>query len=250
MLSHVTFTGWDRHTDPAELAAFCNDYPQERIEIAVLYSANQDDADRYPQASQAAEILRVAKASGQRSAVHVCGRAARQMLGSARVSDGSAMVDVPAAALISLADRVQINVPEDWAFSSQSNRFAFIASQALGRPVILQSRDVAGWPDVEHFGPGVSRMVPFLFDRSAGTGVEMTGWPDPPPGRLVGYAGGIGPDNAAELLSRLYEHPGARVWIDMESRIRERDSSVEASRVSVVKCSRVMNSVMCYFGAP
>jgi hypothetical protein len=161
--------------------------------------------------------------------------------------------------MINLADRVQLNVPEEFWQDDGPMRYrsAATAARALGRPVILQIRDLERWPEVEHFWPGASRMVPFLFDRSAGAGVEMLGYPNPPLGRLVGYAGGIGPDNASELVGKLNEHPGARVWIDMESRIRERfsmakpriDEPPPATYVSITKCSRVMSAVGRYFGA-
>ena len=106
MLNHVTFTGWDRHTNPHELAELCGDHEQEVIEIAVLYSdsRSQDDADRYPQLGTAVEILRIARASGQRAAVHLCGQAARAFLENPSESN--------AAPLIALANRVQVNVPE------------------------------------------------------------------------------------------------------------------------------------------
>jgi len=258
MLSHVTFTGWDRHTDLDELGEFCGDHEQGRVEIAVLYSAKQDDADRYPEVEQAVEILRVAKASGQRSAVHICGRAAREMLASARYDDGAKRVEVWAPALLALADRVQINVAEDFWSDPGPDRYraAFIASEALQRPVIIQSRDISGWPDAEHFGPGASRMVPFLFDRSAGTGERSLVWPAPVPGRIVGYAGGIGPDNASELCSWLAETAGARWWLDMETRIRQPFDNAERrpdepptpTYVSVSKCRQVMSAVERWFG--
>ena len=253
MLSHVTFTGWDRHTDLAELANFLENCPQGRVEIAVLYSATRSAAneDRYPNVGKAAEILRTAKAAGQRTALHLCGSAARELLASASdLPYTHALLPFGLGHVLNLADRVQINV--DAGFWTKVGgvadyRQAYTTSRSLGRPVILQTRDLSAWPDVEHFAAGASRMMPFLFDRSAGAGVEMTGWPDPPPGRLVGYAGGLGPDNAAELLSRLAAHPGSRVWIDMETRIRERPSNVEASYVSITKCRRVMNSLIVYF---
>lgn len=255
MLSHVTFTGWDRHTDLEELATFLEDSPQDRIEIAVLHSTSRsrDDDDRYPNVDKAMAILRTAKAAGQRTAVHLCGRIARAFL-----SYPDAIVKI--GPLIQLADRVQINVAEDfWATSSpEKYRAACITAQAISRPVIIQSRDLAGWPDVEHFWPGASRMVPFLFDRSAGAGVESLAWPVPSPGRLVGYAGGLGPVNVAELCSCLAETAGARVWLDMETRIREPFQVQQSLQLdhdppaptflSIAKCRQVMRAVDYYFG--
>ena len=41
MLDRVTFTGWDRHTDLTELQTFLEDMPQQRVEIAVLFSTSR-----------------------------------------------------------------------------------------------------------------------------------------------------------------------------------------------------------------
>ena len=116
--------------------------------------------------------------------------------------------------------------------------------RAIGRPIILQSRAIEGWPEVEHFAPDTPRMMPFLFDRSAGAGVEPSGWPVPVSGRLVGYAGGLGPDNVSELCSWLAEVQGARWWLDMETRIREEFDNADTGPgdpplvtfVSIEKC--------------
>lgn len=254
-LSHVTFTGWDRHTDLVELQAFLEDIPQERVEIAVLFSNTRsiNDDDRYPDPAKAVEILRTAKGAGQRTAVHICGSAAIDMLTSAgRLSAGSetraVVLPRTSGSILQLADRVQLNVDDGaWGEGQEKYAHAYDIALALGRPVIVQTRDIGSWPNVRHFAPRAERMVSFLFDRSAGAGVEMIGYPDPPPGRLVGYAGGIGPDNAAALVAKLAAHPGARFWIDMESRIREpfkfRAGDPAPSFVSISKCSRVMAAV-------
>ena len=260
MLSHVTFTGWDRHTDLHDLAEFLDACPQERVEIAVLHSASKDDDDRYPLAKQAEEILRTAKASGQRTALHLCGRAARNMLDSAvgHGEDASRIVVSYAVAdLLHLADRVQVNVPEDfWPKGSGMYERAYEAARAIGRPVIVQSRSIDGWPDVRHLASGAERMVPFLFDRSAGNGSESKFWPEPPGSDLlVGYAGGLGPHNVARYVGKLAEtRPHARFWVDMESCIRENfpsgarrpDEPPVSSFVSISKCAAVMKAVEKY----
>lgn len=255
MLSHVTFTGWDRHTDLTELQSFLEDMPQQRVEVAVLFSRRRNNEDRYPDPVLAEDILRVAKASGQHTALHLCGQAARGLLESA----SEPVLPWSAANLVHLAERVQVNVGEDfWVPGPEKYQRAARLARALGRPVIIQAREVESWPDVEGFYRGASRMVPFLFDRSAGAGVEPSGWPAPIPGRLVGYAGGIGPDNASELCSWLAETAGARWWLDMETRIREGFSVPEIRRladepptptfVSVAKCRAVMAACERWFG--
>jgi hypothetical protein len=258
MLTHVTFTGWDRHTDLAELAEFLEACPQSTVEIAVLHSSSKDDDDRYPLAKQAAEILRTAKASGQRTALHLCGRAAREMLDSATTGRDASRVNVSFAVadLIHFADRVQANVHEGfWTPGPEKYLRAYEAAYALGRPVIVQSRDLNGWPDVRYFSRGAERMVPFLFDRSGGRGEAPDLWPEvPPDDMLVGYAGGLGPDNVSALVAKIAEtRPHARFWIDMESGIREAfpDGFDEpGSFVSIVKCRHVFDAVAQYMERP
>ncbi len=254
MLAYVTFTGWDRHTDLDELSAWLEDCRQSTVEIAVLFSTSRslDDEDRYPNTDKAVEILRTAKAAGQRTAVHFCGQAARGLLGS--VGGGSVPPPMGSGVLMSLADRVQVNVEESfWPPGPAKYRRAYDLASVLGRSVIVQSRSIGCWPDVEHLGPGASRMVPFLFDRSAGTGAAPPDWPFPRANLLVGYAGGLGPDNVAGLCESIARAriDGARWWLDMETGIRERFSTTKrrpdepppATYVSLAKCQRVMSAV-------
>lgn len=267
MLTHVTFTGWDRHTELGELSGFLWSYRQGTIEIAVLCSATRtaNDEDRYPNVAKAAEIMRVAKAAGQKTALHLCGRIAQEFLNSAATRPVSVCYPANISQMMNLADRVQVNVAEDfWQVDGPERyRAAATAAHALGRPVIIQSRDASAWPVVEHFWPGASRMVPFLFDRSAGAGIEMGECPDPPLGRLVGYAGGLGPSNVHAFLDRLRIMSRVRldppIWIDMETGIRESmaahpggppqpsagsDKVTPApTYVSVAKCRQVMDAV-------
>lgn len=265
MLNHVTFTGWDRHTDLFELQTFLEDCPQQTVEIAVLYSSRQDDDDRYPECGQAIEILRTSKAAGQRTAVHICGRAARELVASVDAAVDHTQIVLPweAAGIVTLADRVQINVTEDaWQEGAEKYRRALTLSRMFNRPIIVQSRVAEAWPAVAHLGPDAERMVPILFDRSAGTGKPLLAqpengeprpYPTPVPGRLVGYAGGLGPDNVAEFMRSIYAPGGARerYWIDMETGIRERfstskrrpDGPEPATYVSLTKCQRVMSVI-------
>ena len=254
MLSHVTFTGWDRHTDLDDLSAFLERCPQDRVEIAVLHSTSHVDEDRYPDVDKAVAILRAAKAAGQRSAVHLCGRIAKAFL---NYSDAL----VAASPLIWLADRVQVNVDENfWPAGPEKYRRAYELARTIGRPVIVQTRDIDGWPDVEPVARAASRMVPFLFDRSAGTGATSTLWPEVPGNDLlVGYAGGLGPENVEALVSKIaLTRPHARFWVDMETCIREfflsgqrrPDEPPVSSFVSIAKCAAVMKAVQKYMERP
>lgn len=65
------------------------------------------------------------------------------------------------------------------------------------------------------------------FDASGGRGIAPASWPAPPAGPKVrvGYAGGLGPDNVAEVIGVLKQSPGA--WIDMETRIRNEQDAFD-----------------------
>lgn len=250
MLSHVTFTGWDRHTDLAELDAFLMACPQGRVEIAVLHSSSHIDEDRYPDVGKAIDILRTAKGAGQRTAVHLCGRIAHAFMS---YFDGL----VALGPLLQLADRVQVNVREtSWPAGPDKYRRAYELARTMARPVIVQTRGDA-FPDAEDMALGAGRMVPFLFDRSAGHGSESKIWPEPLDKLLVGYAGGLGPHNVARCVGKLVEtRPHARFWVDMESGIRENfpsgarrpDEPPVPSYVSIAKCRQVVDAVSEFFG--
>lgn len=251
MLTHVTFTGWDDRTDLIELADFCRDQRSGTVEIAVLMSSSRIGEDRYPDFENAESILTVAKAHGQRAAVHLCGAIARAVLlrghppalGPTRV--------------IGLADRVQVNVADEfWMMHGGPYEAATRLSQGISRPVIVQTRDPAAWPERVDG-------VQFLFDRSAGRG-QLAEQVPPLTTFQVGYAGGLGPDNVDAFVRRLaysqggelqHHHRAAPIWIDMESGIREAYPIGRARSyvvgghndgptcVSVEKCKQVMDAV-------
>ena len=237
MLSHVTFTGWDDRTDYVDLASFCRDQRPGTVEIAVLLSHGRMGEDRYPSVENAEAILRVAKAHDQRTAVHVCGSLARRTL-----EHGYAVAG--ASSVVSLADRVQVNVPVDfWPVHAEPHIAAIALAERLERPVIVQVRGSV-WPHQ------LGRVL-YLFDRSGGRG-EVTEQVPPLTNFPVGYAGGLGPSNVHAFLDRLRPmsrvRPFAPIWIDMESGIREDTEAVDdidtpPSRASVSKCRQVMDAV-------
>ena len=242
MLSHVTFTGWDDRTDIGDLGLFCRDQRPASIEVAVLLSldSNRVGEDRYPGIESATEILRTAKYAGQRIAVHVCGRAARELLQHHTLGP-------ELRPLLEAAERVQVNVPEDFWSTLGGPRWLYDSAARLAariyKPVIVQTRSLE-WPaKVEG--------VHFLFDRSAGRGQVAEQVP-PLTSFSVGYAGGLGPDNAHAFLDKLRPmsrvQPIAPIWIDMESGIRETSPRTKMdippwSYVSVAKCAQVMDAV-------
>jgi hypothetical protein len=201
----ITFTGADDCTDVEGMVALAARYP---IEWGVLFSPKRQGVEpRYP--------LRPERFAhrGLRLAAHLCGGHARNAL------------ETPPFHLLPITlevfERVQINhpAPETWATR---------AFQAWAqRPTIIQAR-------TERAFHGGDSEILWLFDRSGGTGTLPDSWPRHP-GRLVGYAGGIGPENVLEVLDAI----GATgpYWIDMESGVRTGD------RFDLELCRRVCEAV-------
>lgn len=205
----ITFTGADDGTRQDDLLAFADRHP--KTEFGILLSASRAGTPRYPTASWIREIPR-----SLRLAAHVCGSWA-----AALVERGE---QAEVEALINGFQRVQINVgrtPQDLALVTS------FASR-LGVDVILQSRDKAAFP--------TDRKVSWLFDASAGAGIVPDCWPSHHEDRLVGYAGGLGPSNAAEVVSAL--DTTGPYWIDMESRVRN-----AADAFDLDLCDQVSRSI-------
>lgn len=250
MLTHVTFTGWDGQTDLAELRDFLADHRPRTIEIAVLASATTEPGrERYPVVPDASDIIEAAASLEQRTALHLCGRLARLALEDFPTFETSS-ASAYWRAVARDVDRVQVNVPEGFwpAHGAPEDRYLAAVQLAhnLGKPVIVQVRG-------DRF-PGPLPGVVYLFDRSGGRGERST--LPPLPGvaeQNVGFAGGLGPANVAEVVRSIAasawdrgRHP---FWIDMETGIRElfpvADDNIGRgpSIVSVMRCREVMRAV-------
>ncbi|MEY8802152.1 hypothetical protein AB9K35_17885 [Leisingera sp. XS_AS12] len=190
----ITFTGADDNTDIGDLLALAESHA---VEFAILFSPSREGSARFPRQ----EWIEAVQRSGLRLAAHICGGWARQI-----VEEGRSEID---GRLKGFA-RVQINTAKA-VDPGRIHSWAKSAGRQSGQQIepILQCR--GPFPD----DPRVS----WLYDPSGGRGISPASWPDIP-GETVrfGYAGGLGPDNVAEVLAMLPEHEGG--WIDMESRVR------------------------------
>lgn len=181
----ITFTGIDDRTDLQVADALSTQYP---IEWGVLFSANNRDA-RFPCSQAVSEILSI---SGKKAA-HLCGQLSRD-------AQAGIIKEIP----LDSFDRVQIN-----GFKVDHTHFDEIEAQ-YGVEVIHQVR-------AEGFDLGCKALQ--LFDCSGGEGALPHSVPQlPGVGKLVGYAGGIGPESVHYYLSMI-QGDGA-FWIDMEGRVR------------------------------
>jgi hypothetical protein len=204
----ITFTGADCNTSIEELQALAEDYP---VEFGILLSKTRAGTPRYPRQ----EWIDLVRASGLRLSMHICGEWAQQAILGAQFN-------------LQGFERAQINM------GTRPRNTELIRQWGFDHDVepVLQCR-----------GPfPVDRNVSWLYDPSGGTGERPDMWPIPHSKTtdMVGYAGGIGPDNVAQVLVGI----GCTIpyWIDMESSLRD-----EAHRFSVAKCRAVCEAV---YGTP
>lgn len=205
----ITFTGADDWTDVAGMEALSAVYP---IEWGVLFSPSRQGKDpRYPGGEAQSRLL----STSLRLAAHICGDHARAAM------DGRKL-DIPVD--LGCFRRVQVNhaAPDPWAIE----RFR----RGWGPRCIAQTRGDAFPADAS---------LDWLHDASGGRGIRTTAWPEHPgDGRMVGYAGGISPDNVLDVLAEIAEIAAdGPYWIDMESGVRTDD------RFDLEKCRRVCELV-------
>lgn len=200
----ITFTGLDNQTSIVELFEISRLYP---VEWGVLFSPKRSGKDpRYPEIEIGMTFLN----SPLVTAAHVCGGHADKIMGRQPVQ------------LFGAARRVQINHPNpdveaarDW-------------SRSTGYRIILQSRDELGFPAPTHH-------LEWLFDRSGGGGLQPESWPAYPERqgqRMVGYAGGIGPNNVIATIEAI--SASGPYWIDMESGVRDENDHFDLAKVRAV----------------
>ncbi|RYD73538.1 MAG: phosphoribosylanthranilate isomerase, partial [Verrucomicrobiaceae bacterium] len=75
------------------------------------------------------------------------------------------------------------------------------------------------------------------YDPSGGRGVAPTRWPINQSPRIVGYAGGITPENCRAVLDQVGELSQQGFWLDMESGVRTDDW------LDLDKCTSVLEQV-------
>ena len=181
----VTFTGLDEKADLDRCADLSTRYP---IEWGVLFSGRLGKR-RYPSLDVRMRI----ESTELRLAAHLCGEVARSMQSGEKLP-------------LARYGRVQVN--------ARQYEIEALARQSatMDRRLILQWRQDV-FPDQREFD--------WLLDRSGGRGVLETVFPKPRrPDQLVGYAGGINPDNVSSVLSAIHAH---NFWIDMETGVRTDD---------------------------
>jgi hypothetical protein len=265
ILDRITITGADDTTDISALLDISREF--SCVEWAVLYSRHEG-RPRFPSAAWREKLLTAATGFAVPSnldvqlSAHLCGGYVRALLLGEPVRGDWQRPEFA---------RVQLN------FHGEQPTYAFSAFQAAlrdrpalrGQSWIFQIDGVNDFlfeetltlaaiapmdhlpPEHEAVGPMLAtaragiEVVP-LFDASHGAGVSPNAWPAAryrdAEDRLLyhGYAGGLGPENIADELGKIAAAAGdARVWIDMETRVRTDDlAALDLGKVrSVLKAA-------------
>lgn len=201
----ITFTGLDVKTDPEKVRKLSARYP---IEWGILYGGivGYRIGKRYPSDKVISRFLAI---EDIRLSAHLCGRFSRWAL-NPLIEDSADIISRIRLWTDSKRsfNRVQINSANyqdvDW--------YTFLLHVLVRKPVIIQVRG-ATFPET------ISGLT-WLHDESGGTGKVATVRPLQTTDALVGYAGGIGPENVMEIIGQI---DASHYYLDMESRVRTRD---------------------------
>ncbi|OQR92300.1 hypothetical protein THRCLA_08731 [Thraustotheca clavata] len=211
------FCGADDSIAPKLLQMLSMHYPW--IEWGVLFRPDLEGTPRYASMSWVERLAACAHQTPMKLAGHLCGSRCQEVLegNHAFVKEltllGFKRVQINATAankVVVLPDKVNEyvanllncmkNVPEiEWIIQCNEE------TKAIWQPLVQNPPE----------------NMSILFDASCGLGVPMIEFPKPLPHVKCGYAGGIGPDNIADMLNRIFAAANdIPIWIDMESSLR------------------------------
>lgn len=216
-MTTVTITGADDATPIDRMVDLSERFPF--LEWGILLSESRVGSSRYPTTSW----VQALKRQGLPLSAHLCGAVARAFMSGLA---GAAFFAHPAEEF----QRVQVN----GYVRGHAARLPFARRE--GFEYVLQAHDelmVAQCAmDIEKARTRCS----ILFDPSGGRGARALRWPRVLPGTRMGYAGGIGPANVADVVAEIREACGGQppAWVDMESGVRDARDRLDLAAVVVV----------------
>ncbi|MBD2745709.1 hypothetical protein IC232_03270 [Microvirga sp. BT688] len=231
-----TLTGVDQNTSSTRLRDLADKFPE--AEFGILFSPERSGRQkRFP---TFAEIQSMLDAGPMQWAIHLCGRAVPEFIRAA-VSQNSEERDCESFRLATHpgVSRIQLN------FAFRRAKFSLTeldaAIRSLSIPVITQEHRANEGVSLGIKAPNHQ----VLFDTSGGRGIETSDWFPPIEGKTCGFAGGLGPDTIGRVLPSIQQVcAGQQFWIDMESRIRDRDDwfDLDACENVLSTSQRLLNS--------
>lgn len=233
-LDLVSFVGVDEQTDFAEIEKVSNSVAGLGfIEWSVLFSDSKSigNYSRYPSYKFCKEFLEKSiKTNYVHSSLHLCGSVIERYLNKEKdVMD-----------LCQDAQRIQLNLNiKDYPdYVKLTERLWSILKQ-YGHSIILQQNKTKE-KFMKVFLEGNIFPISILHDGSGGFGRVISSVLPPDDKHYTGYAGGINPDNVAEIVKMIdtVNPDNKRYYIDMESGVRVDNV------FSIEKCKAVINNLL------
>lgn len=223
-------TGADNSIEPVELVYLSKQYPF--VEWGILLSESKMGADRFPTLPWLRRLAEVQREHNLNLSAHICQQWCRDVFNENKMTVATALADI-----WPIFQRVQLN------FSPYEVGTAFVdkvLTQYPEKQFIFQvgkkNRD-----SLFAYSVNSGANIACLFDRSGGKGVVPASWPKVREDVLCGYAGGLGPETIAEEIEKISEVVGEKeIWIDMESRIRNKDLATGKDFFDLVKVERCL----------
>lgn len=193
----ITFTGADERTSIMGMIEIQKQFP---VEWGILFSESlQGLSNRFP---NKVHIAKIEAAKQLKLSAHLCGEYVR------RIMKGNFN---PLSWNFTPYHRMQIN---HHVGKFNFERVIDFSKRVIPQKVICHFSDPYTFPD--------NANVQWLFDTSYGTGSEPEQWPvHTRNNRLVGYAGGIGPENVERIIQKI--NSKGPYWLDMEQNVRTAD---------------------------
>ena len=228
-LFNCSLTGIDEATPLVELAVVSDMYPY--AEWGFLYSPKrQGTPGRYPSVARIRRALKELPAY-VRVALDVCDSGIQQLL------DGEAVVSGLVEQVRTRTGRVQLNV-EAPGNEDEAER---LRQYLLARPdMVFITPHNERTEALTRTLAGIENHV-VLLDSSPGRDVSPQAWHPPLPSVPCGYTGGLGPENLAQQLPRIYDVAGkAEFWIKLEGRLRDEHDRFSMSYAR--KCLQIVSA--------
>jgi len=239
IIDRVTITGADDGVEPSDLLQLHKEFPF--VEFGILFSKERQGTARYPSLQWIQKLRDVvlsyemATDDSVRFAAHLCGGFVTDLL----VDRKFTWLDFVGELMYEF-DRVQLNMSDDLFLKVDLEALAVDSTGMLitDNPmpfyeVIIQTRRPFDRADeVRRINEQRGTLFEMLYDVSGGKGITPNMWCKPAERVFCGYAGGLNADNIAETISKLQSFclPETKVWLDMESGVRDSDDKFSLSR--------------------
>lgn len=221
---HITLTGIDSKTDLSKLKTRPYTHFANRVEYGILLSANPK-SNRYPTVDQI-KIMLSSIDSTVDLAVHVCGKTARE---------NALKEDYTEIFYNRNVCRIQVNgkvTPEE--LTAFCYKFPY-------HTIITQD-----CPDNIELAQIRLQNHSILLDASGGRGVVRKNWDIPEHllataeagKKRIGFAGGLGEDNLAEVFPLISTDVPLDPWVDMETKLRDENDWFDIEKAH--RCAKLV----------